>query len=38
VGTYEDEVMFDILDNKFLDIDVVLVKPTIEEDLEGEYY
>ncbi|MFP6597145.1 MAG: GHMP kinase [Candidatus Hydrogenedentota bacterium] len=38
VGTYEDEDMFEILDNEFLDIDVVLVKPTIEEDLEGEYY
>lgn len=37
VGTYDDEDMFEMLDNEFLDSDVILVKPTIDEDLEGEY-
>lgn len=38
VGTYEDDDMFDMLENEFLDTDVVILKPTIDENLDNQHY
>ena len=38
VGTYEDDDMFEMLENEFLDTDVVVLKPTIGEDVDNMHY
>ena len=38
VGTYEDDAMYDMLEHEFLNTDVVLLKPTIDENLDGQYF
>ena len=38
VGTYEDDDMYEMLEHEFLNTDVVILKPTIKEDLNNQYY
>lgn len=38
IGTYDDDDMFDVLENEFLDTDAVLLKLDSDEDLDDEYF